>query len=667
MSDREDKYSDVEEKSGGLGRKLNQRSNTSRRRALIRRNAQSEQTAALDFRQGTPSLDSYLRRLGDQGTVQDANRDGRRRGLPDQPGGDRRMPHAEAGVQPPAEDAESNARHLHASPVSASPPQTIGADVEPVRISTEKWGYYFAAKFGLFWYQLIDFHLLENLAFAVFVLFVLPSGFWFRIKTAVSVMIALCLLYYDSWLPAADRVVSRMSSLADFNSGYLIELMIRFVNLQVLAVVLAVCFAYWAASRLLKPALLIIAGILLIWLMQSPVLRNAEQTFSSGEIARNSAEEGQSGPDMDKVMQSFFDKEMKRSVQFTAPPSKDVPFDVVFIHVCSLSWDDVRAVGLEQHPLWRRFDILLKRFNSAASYSGPAAIHLLRATCGQQAHGKMYLPVPDNCYLLGSLQTSGFEPQFALNHKGNFDSLLEQMKEHGRISVPLMSQDGLETVMYGFNNDAANHAPIYDDFSVLDRWLSLRKNSSSPRVALFYNSASLHDGNYYPGSEAVPNTLKTYKLRLQRFLDEMERFMQRIDASGRRAVVVMVPEHGGAVRGDNKQMAGLREIPTPGITLVPVGIKVIGGHIRRAGDTLSVDEPTSYLAIAHIVELMLKKSPFNGSNFVPSDYISGLPTTEFVAQNEGISIIEHEHQYYISRRQGVWRLYSEFNVPEMSR
>ncbi|MDI5677545.1 cellulose biosynthesis protein BcsG, partial [Salmonella enterica subsp. enterica serovar Anatum] len=41
---------------------------------------------------------------------------------------------------------------------------------------------------------------------------------------------------------------------------------------------------------------------------------------------------------------------------------------------------DVEAAGLMSHPLWSHFDILFKHFNSGTSYSGPAAIRLLRAS-----------------------------------------------------------------------------------------------------------------------------------------------------------------------------------------------------------------------------------------------------------------------------------------------
>jgi hypothetical protein len=56
------------------------------------------------------------------------------------------------------------------------------------------------------------------------------------------------------------------------------------------------------------------------------------------------------------------------------------------INICSLSWADVDAAGLMSHPLWSHFDIQFKDFNSATSYSGPAAIRLLRASCGQTSH-----------------------------------------------------------------------------------------------------------------------------------------------------------------------------------------------------------------------------------------------------------------------------------------
>ena len=44
-----------------------------------------------------------------------------------------------------------------------------------------------------------------------------------------------------------------------------------------------------------------------------------------------------------------------------------------------LSWDDLRAVNLDRHPLLQKADIVFHHFNSAASYSGPAAVWTLSA------------------------------------------------------------------------------------------------------------------------------------------------------------------------------------------------------------------------------------------------------------------------------------------------
>lgn len=526
------------------------------------------------------------------------------------------------------------------------------------RLALGIWAYYFIAKIVLFGMELTGFHPLENIAFAAFILLPVKHRWVRRAKGLITLSLAVVLLYYDSWLPPIGRVMSQASLLSSFSLPYLIELVARFISFPVLGALLAVSLVYWVLSRRVNAGALIMAGMLGLWLVLSPLSGFVSQTFNGEE---NSVAD-KPMPDMDKVMQAFFAEEANRFVAFDRPDAHAVPFDVIFIHVCSLSWDDVRAVGLEQHPLWQRFDILLTKFNSAASYSGPAAIRLLRATCGQQEHGKMYAPVPEKCYLMNSLLRSGFESELALNHDGKFDDFIGQVQSVGRLTVPPMPLDGLRVALRAFDD-----AAVYDDLDVLNRWLEIRKQSSSSRVALFYNTVSMHDGNHLPGTQSVPNSLDTYRARLSDFLDRSEQFMKSLDESGRRAVVVMIPEHGGAVRGDKKQIAGLREIPTPNIALIPVGIKVIGGNVQRAGATLSIDQPVSYLAMSHIIERMLKKSPFNDNRFSPADYVENLPLTPFVSQNEQMTVAEHDNSYYLGRGPAQWEKYTEFNTAEAGR
>jgi len=503
------------------------------------------------------------------------------------------------------------------------------------------WQYYFVAKLVLYGMALIAFHPLANLAFAAFLLWKVSSRRLSMLGNWASPPLGFALLYYDSWLPPIQHLFAQASALSHFNGAYLLELLARFVSWPALAALLLAALACRLLSRWLHVGALLLVGMVLVGLAQGVSRWNAREPTN-----------------LDQEVQQFFAQEAGRSVTFEKPLSGELPFDVIFIHVCSLSWDDVQAVGLAQHPLWKQFDILLTQFNSAASYSGPAALHLLRANCGQPEHGKMYVQTAEKCYLMSSLQRSGFEPELALNHDGKFDDFIGQLKTHGHLDAAALPLDGLEVAQRAFDD-----APIYDDLSVLERWLDRRQQSGSARVALYYNTVSMHDGNHLPDTHSAQNTLASYKGRLSHFLDETAIFMQKLQRSGHRAVVVLVPEHGGAVRGDALQIEGLRELPTPAITLVPVGIKVVGGNLAHAENTLKVEQPTSYLAISHIIAQMLERSPFAGQSFNASEYIENLPTTRFVAQNEKTLMMESRHQYFFTHGADGWQNYSEFNAP----
>ncbi len=517
-------------------------------------------------------------------------------------------------------------------------------------ISLGIWGYYFAAKLALFGLGAISFHPMENLLFAALLLLPVSSRLLSRLRAIFATLLALALLYYDSWLPDVGRLITQASQLSDFSWAYAVELSGRFFSWQITGLVLALSIAYWIVSRRIRVGVFIVLSMLMLWGWQNAARLSADKATLNADL------------DMKKVLQDFFLKEAQRSTLFVTPQTDAVPFDVIFIHVCSLSWDDVRAVGLDDHPLWQRFDILMKRFNSAASYSGPAAIHFMRAKCGQTEHGVMYTTVADKCYLMNSLQLSGFEPNLVLNHDGKFDDFLGQLKKYGRLNAPPMSLEGLDVAQHAFDK-----SPVYDDFSVLDRWLKTRQASASSRVAMYYNTVSMHDGNHVSGADASPDTLVNYKNRLSKFLDETDRFLQKLETSGRRAVVVMVPEHGAAIRGDKRQIAGLREIPTPSISLVPVGVKIVGGGVQREGDALTIDQPTSYLAISHIIERTLEQSPFSNGRFRSADYVQNYPHTRFVSQNETVTVAESQGQYYLSRGASQWEAYTEFNTLEAGR
>lgn len=514
------------------------------------------------------------------------------------------------------------------------------------------WNFYFLAKLLLFWRHEIGLHPVENLGFAAFLAIPVQSRLWRRIRMFVAIPFSVVLLYYDSWLPPFSRALSQASLIYSFTVPYLIELIGRFVNWTAIAALAVSYAAYRIISARVKVGVFV-SGILifLIFAQNRSMLTGGAPVQAVGTPSASGSTDLKTT--LDNAVQTFFAREAGRSVMFQTPAKSEVPFDVIFIHICSLAWDDVRAVGLENHPIWKQFDVLFTNFNSASTYSGPAALRVLRSTCGQQPHSELYNAVPSRCYLMDSLKASGFTPSLMLNHDGHFDGFLKTVQSQGVMNMTPIPLAGIQVDQHAFDD-----SPVYDDLGMLSRWLDERKNNDATRVAVYYNTISMHDGNHMLGQYAGRSSMETYKIRLTRLFDELNTFMQKIAASGRRVVVVMVPEHGAAYRGDRMQISGLREIPTPAITIIPVGIKVVGPNIQRDGDTVRIDAPSSFLAMTTIISKMLAKSPYDSKSFSPADYTNDLPVTEYVAENQNMLMIRQNNRYYLRQDPDGWSEYT---------
>ncbi len=60
-------------------------------------------------------------------------------------------------------------------------------------------------------------------------------------------------------------------------------------------------------------------------------------------------------------LNAFYASEQKRKTPFPDQlPADAQPFDLLVINICSLSWSDIEAAGLMDHPLWKHFDIVFK-------------------------------------------------------------------------------------------------------------------------------------------------------------------------------------------------------------------------------------------------------------------------------------------------------------------
>jgi cellulose synthase operon protein YhjU len=181
-----------------------------------------------------------------------------------------------------------------------------------------------------------------------------------------------------------------------------------------------------------------------------------------------------------------------------------------------------------------------------------------------------------------------------------------------------------------------------------------RAKDPATRAAVYYNTLSLHDGNILQ-SEPHTKSAETYKARVGKLLTDMQGFIDKLEKSGRRAVVVLIPEHGAAWRGDAAQIAGLREIPTPAITLVPVGVRVIGPDAKRIGDAVQVAEPASFLALSDIVAKMLAKPPYGAEGFKAQDYAAAVPATPFVSETEAATVLGRGNGYLIRQERDAWK------------
>jgi cellulose synthase operon protein YhjU len=323
------------------------------------------------------------------------------------------------------------------------------------------------------------------------------------------------------------------------------------------------------------------------------------------------------------------------------------PYDIILIHVCSLAWDDLRFVAMQDDAFLRRFDVLFRQFNSAASYSGPAAIRLLRANCGQQQHRDLYSPAAPDCYLLSGLEHAGFEPHWLMNHDGHFGDFLADVRVRGGVGVAPDSNAGAAIMQ-----DAFDGAPVYGDYAVLSRWWAGRLKNPVPRQVLYYNTLSLHDGNRVKGV-SMSSADDSFRGRARTLLGDLGRFMDLIDTSHRRVVFVLIPEHGAELQGERRQIQGLREVPSAAITQVPVGVALIGGATQGDKEQHSVDAPVSYLALAELLARMVASDPFAADKAL-QPWLQKLPETLPVAENDETVILETGGMQQMQSPDGHW-------------
>lgn len=529
------------------------------------------------------------------------------------------------------------------------------------------WSFYFLAKIGLHLAGLIDLNWWSNLLFAVALLW-WPPPRWRRVHQGLATLIAIALLWHDSHWPSPWRLVEEWRALSAFSAGYIGELIGRIVSWQVIGALLLGAGAHALLARRLRLGAVAIAGLLMVPLLPLLHLHGPaeEPSVPIENLARDVLQPGASdegvaaasapgpvlaGPELDQLLATFYQRERDKAV--AVPTSREVTpsFDLVFLSICSLSWDDVMTAGLGGAPFLRHFDLVFRQFNSAASYSGPAVLRLLHGSCGQGPQHTLYEPSPPDCYLFRRLEAAGYDPALLLNHDGHFDRFADQLRQQGGMGLKPVDNRGAPVAMHAFDG-----TPIFSDYDLLARWWSNGGKAVQAPRALLYNTISLHDGNRLAGYGSVSST-QTWKPRAEKLFADFERFFALVEQSGRPTVVVLVPEHGAAIHGDAMQIPGLREYPTPRITHVPAGVALLGfGNAPAGRQPVYVDQVSSYTALVGVVAALMRQ-PHDPWDTL-AQVATAIPPMQWVAENDQTIVMREGGHVYVRARDAPWTRYA---------
>jgi cellulose synthase operon protein YhjU len=507
------------------------------------------------------------------------------------------------------------------------------------------WSAYFLAKLVLYGLGYMNFSPWLNLGLAILTALPAANARQRFAKNLIAVPLGILLLYHDSWLPPIPQALADLRNLSTFSASYLWELAGRLVSWKFLLAAAGLTAFYSLARRKLRLSTFVFLGILAVLI--APAAKHwavAAPQRAAGSASAPRAEIDLAPAALDDRLAQFYAQQKQVQIRFAHPASDDPPFDIVILHVCSLSWDDLRTLQISPDRLFGRFELVLTNFTSGASYSGPAAIRLLRGTCGTAPEARLYDPAAESCLVVNGLQNAGFQPQWAMNHDGHFGNFFADIRDRGGLAVPLADNSGATPTESAFDG-----TPVYGDYSVLSRWWARRLTNPAARVVLYYNSISLHDGN-----RVLSGPDSSYGARFAAFASDIGRFLDLLRATRRRVVVVFVAEHGAALGGDRRQIPGLREIPTAAIAHVPVAITLINAPRSADSAPLRIDAPTSYPALNEMLSRFMGHNPYAAPLAGLGDYVETLPQTPFVAENNGTTVIQAGAHFMMRSPDGAW-------------
>ena len=521
------------------------------------------------------------------------------------------------------------------------------------------WNVYFIAKFALAALGYLNLNLLYNALLLIGLALPIRMRALQVLRAIVGLAFGVTLLYSESWLPSVDSIMANAGNIADFSLLYIAQTVFESINWTMVAVGVLLFFVYLFVKDWLRVTAL--TSCYLVWLFVQPYWTDITSDFVPQTAPSQSAQATPSDSlkgvpqfgttdtaNLNRWLESFYSHEATRKTAFPSSVGTK-PFDVLLVNVCSLSNDDLSVLKLTDHPVLKRFDVYFDAFNSATAYSGPATIRLLSASCGQASHSTLYNQRRPECELMTQLKAIGYDERLYMDHEGKFDDYLGSLKTRVGMEADLASQKGYRVRYTGFDGEA-----IFDDADVFADWLKGTEAGEKPNATLM-NLIALHDGNRQRGA----NRAMPFAPRADLLLDQLQGFMDAIERSGRRVMMVVVPEHGAAVRGDRIQMARLRDIPSPHITQVPVMVKYFG--LNQSVSPVHVKDDASYLALSELIARSIDTDVYAKAD--PTEVIRGLtrglPQTHIVSENANAAVIQFQDRYFVRLNGGEWLPYQQ--------
>ncbi len=520
-------------------------------------------------------------------------------------------------------------------------------------------GAYFIYAFAAYILNLAEFRFIST--FAVFICCLIA----FEHRILNFIWSALCgaglvaLFYQNSYLPSPVQIRDVIISTHLSAFELLHDFLVGSFNVHLFALMCLCLVASFLAGAVVRIATCVAVCfvILGVFNVQSSVSALPEHHEIAQSLDEDSPDlpplpQGRSNDEIETYYQTFLQLEKQRKVDFaTALPAGFEAFDVVILNICSLSADDLKATSLADHGLFSHFDYAFEDFNSAASYSTPASLRLLRMNCGQMTEAEIYSGRRSECEIITALEGLGYQANTFFDHDGIYGNYLKTLHELSGLKDRLHSHKGWDTFYKAFDGSL-----LYSEEDLFDSYIEqIANNAAAPKVT-FMNLLALHDGNRYTDE----NHGAPYEPRLSRMLEDLNGFVTALDNSQRKTLLIMVPEHGAAIRGDKMQIAKLREIPTYSITNVPVLLKFFGAPNTKK-QRQSISGRFSYLALGEIINRSISLNVFSQDKALGTldDVMTDLPQTAAVSEATNALYVEFPDQGYYMLKGGEWSEYKK--------